>query len=674
MKSARVRASGVFTHRERDWRSGSLRFEASGKDLRMADLGTAARLPKELDGAFDLQLKGSGSVEDTRPLFTDLQGKVSVRKASWEGKVIGDLQATAESRAGEMVLNATGDLLGSKVRAKGGCTLRDKYPWRGELSFSRVSLSKLRPWLVAAGGQIPPIEASADGRVYLTGSGLDPDAWNARVEMPGVEILPPPETKALVPGLRNVGLVVLAVTRKSIRVVSAHFNGPDTNVQVSGGVDLATRFNAYDLRIRGSINLGILRNFDPNVTASGESSVDATVRGPRSRPEFYGRLELKKASLYLSNVPNGLENASGVVFLFRDRATIENVNAETGGGKLSLKGFVGFGAQQLSYRLQASATNVRLRYPAGVSTSVDAALTLTGTSSRSLVGGTVTILRSGVSPEVDLAALLVRASQPMVTPASRNDLLRGMQFDVRVVTAPNARFDTMLTRDIQAEATMRLRGTPYKPVLLGRINVNQGEVSFLGNRYSISRGEISFLNPVRLEPILNISLETRVRGIDVTLGFTGPADRLNLSYRSDPPLQIQEIIALLAVGRAPTSDPALLARQSERDQSWSQLGASTLVGQALDAAVTSRVQRFFGVSRIKIDPRLTGLANKPEAQLTLEQQISRDITFTYVTSLAQEQQQLVRVEWNVSRRWSVLAVREENGLFGVEFQFRRQFR
>ena len=80
------------------------------------------------------------------------------------------------------------------------------------------------------------------------------------------------------------------------------------------------------------------------------------------------------------------------------------------------------------------------------------------------------------------------------------------------------------------------------------------------------------------------------------------------------------------------------------------------------------------MSRIKIDPKLTGLGNVPEAQLTLEQQVSKDITLTYVTSLAQEQQQLIRVEWNLNRRWSVVAVREENGLFGIEFQYRRQFK
>jgi translocation and assembly module TamB len=169
-------------------------------------------------------------------------------------------------------------------------------------------------------------------------------------------------------------------------------------------------------------------------------------------------------------------------------------------------------------------------------------------------------------------------------------------------------------------------------------------------------------------------LYTRVRGIDVTMTFTGPPDRLNLTYRSDPPLQANEIIPLLALGRAPTSDPALLLRQNGQDQSWQQIGASSLVGQALQTLEGGRLQRFFGVSRIKIDPKLTGLGNTPEAQLTIEQQISKDISFTYVSSFAQEQQQQFRLEWSATRQWSVLAVRDENGLFGIEFQFKKQFK
>ncbi|MBX5496989.1 MAG: hypothetical protein IRZ15_16760, partial [Bryobacteraceae bacterium] len=86
------------------------------------------------------------------------------------------------------------------------------------------------------------------------------------------------------------------------------------------------------------------------------------------------------------------------------------------------------------------------------------------------------------------------------------------------------------------------------------------------------------------------------------------------------------------------------------------------------------LERFFGVSRLKIDPQLNGIDNIPQARLTLEQQISKDITLTYVTNLTRSQQQLVRLEWNMSQFWSVIAVRDENGLFGIDFQFRKHFK
>jgi translocation and assembly module TamB len=60
--------------------------------------------------------------------------------------------------------------------------------------------------------------------------------------------------------------------------------------------------------------------------------------------------------------------------------------------------------------------------------------------------------------------------------------------------------------------------------------------------------------------------------------------------------------------------------------------------------------------------------------LTLEQQISKDITLTYVQNIAQANQQIVRFEWNLNRNWSVVAVREENGVFGVDFFYKKTFR
>src|SRR5437867_4098383 len=151
---------------------------------------------------------------------------------------------------------------------------------------------------------------------------------------------------------------------------------------------------------------------------------------------------------------------------------------------------------------------------------------------------------------------------------------------------------------MQVEGTLRLQGTPYNPVLLGRLNITQGEVNFFGTKYTINQGSIAFANPVKMEPVLNVDLQTRVQGIDVILTVSGPITKLNVTPRSDPPLDLSQVLALLATGSAPTSDPTLASRQaSATSQSLTQLGASALIGQVVANPVSSRLQRFFGVSK-----------------------------------------------------------------------------
>jgi translocation and assembly module TamB len=97
------------------------------------------------------------------------------------------------------------------------------------------------------------------------------------------------------------------------------------------------------------------------------------------------------------------------------------------------------------------------------------------------------------------------------------------------------------------------------------------------------------------------------------------------------------------------------------------------LGQAASQQVSNRLQRFFGATRVKIDPTLTGVDNLPQARLTFEQQVSKDVTLTYITNLNRTAEQVVRMQWDVSREWSAIAVRDQNGLFGIDFQFRKRF-
>jgi len=235
---------------------------------------------------------------------------------------------------------------------------------------------------------------------------------------------------------------------------------------------------------------------------------------------------------------------------------------------------------------------VRVRYPEGVSTIADASLNLDRDFGSQHARGNHP--RSAV-PALIRNRMSARSwrNPPSRPHAIRPDRLpRGSEFrrpDQYVFRHP---VRNLLTENLQAEANLRLRGTASNPALIGRISITQGRWFSSAPKFTINQGSIAFYNPLRVEPVLDVDLETRARGIDVMLTVAGPLNKLNLTPRSDPPLQFNEIVALLATGRNPTSDPALLAAQSTTPQSWQQMGASALLGQAISSPVAGRLQRF----------------------------------------------------------------------------------
>jgi translocation and assembly module TamB len=47
---------------------------------------------------------------------------------------------------------------------------------------------------------------------------------------------------------------------------------------------------------------------------------------------------------------------------------------------------------------------------------------------------------------------------------------------------------------------------------------------------------------------------------------------------------------------------------------------------------------------------------------------------TYITNLNRTQEQLIQVQWDLDKSWSAIAVRDPNGLFGIDFQFRKRIK
>ncbi len=672
-KHARLNAS--YSHAPARFDTGRLRFQVTTDAMPLDQIELVQKQRPDVRGT--AQLTASGELEiapsssGSTVRLDDLHADLIARGLQLTGQPLGDAHLTAQSEGRLLRAHLDADFANSLLRGNGEWRLEGDYPGSATITFSRLDFAELRAWFAPATAE--RLSGSAEGELQLDGPALKPEAIKAQLRVPKIEIGFVPG--AGIPGtvaLRNSGPVSATLANSVVTINSVRMVGRSTDITLGGKINLKDP-RPLDVNLNGRVDLSILEEVNPDFSATGILTTNARVQGALNDPQIEGRVQFQNAAFNLTDFPNGISNANGVVAFTGDRATIQSFSGETGGGRVTLSGFVSYNGGPPIFRLVARADAVRVRYPEGVSTVADADLRLTGTTNRSTLTGTVTVLRTGFNPQSDFSSIIAKSAEPVRTPSARTGFLGGLNFDVQINTDPDIEFQSSLTQDIQVEAHLNLRGTPTNPAVVGRINISQGQVLFYGTRYTINQGSIAFYNPLKVEPILDIDLETKARGIDVTLSVTGPLNKLNLTPRSDPPLQFNEIVALLATGRTPTSDPTLLAQQSTAPQSWQQMGASALLGQAIASPVAGRLQRFFGVNKLRIDPTLPGVESNPQARLTLEQQITPDLTMTYITNVTSSNPQVIRVEWAVSKQWSVVALREENGVFGLDFFFKKRF-
>ena len=673
-----ITLAASYEHAPGHFDAGRLRFQLATnampiEQIRMLEQqrpGAQGTLQFDANGAIDLAPPSGGRLGYG---IEDLHANVAALGLRLGEQPFGDVRLTANSGGGELRAQLESNFADSNIRGNGQWQLTGDYPGIATIAFSKLDFVRLRTWL-SPSAQTPDLTGAAEGSLSIQGDALRPRTLTAELNIPKFQIAP---AGYLAPGVKlaftNAAPIVARLANSTITVESARFTGPSTDFSVTGKAALEPKL-ALDLRAQGKIDLGMLHDVDKDFFASGTLEADATIRGDLNSPQAGGRLQFRDSSFNLSDFPNGISNASGAIVFSGSRATIQDFSGETGGGKIQLTGFATYEKGEAVFRIHARAQQIRVRKPEGVSSVSDADLTISGTTRRSLLSGTITIRRVTFSPESDFSSIIASSAQPVSTPSAQTGLLGGLGLDIQISSASDIQVQSTLTQDIQLEANLHLRGTATNPAMLGRITITQGQLSFFGTKYQVSDGSISFYNPVRIAPVLDIDLTTKVQGIEITLTIAGPIDHLTLTPSSDSSLNYNDIISLLVTGRPPTSDPALLSGQNALGPgAFQQLGASALLGQAIAAPVTGRLQRFFGVSSLRIDPTIPGIDANPAARLTLQQQVTPNVTFTYITSVTTTNPQIVQVEWALSSKWSVVALREENGETGLDFYFKKKF-
>jgi len=669
-----IEASARYDHPAGVWGSGELHFRIDNGHVDLARLRSVQKLRPGIAGTLQLTANGAATIRNAEPrvLARDLSVDLGAKGLAAQGKNLGDLTLTAKTSGGRVNFALDSSLGGAAIQGRGDAQLSGDYPTQAQVTFHNVTWKGLRPLLGSFASEPQDFDAAADGQMTVDGPVLRTGDLRARMELSKAQLSVAAPGKASVSTtIENQGTVVLALDHGMARIESLHLTGPQTDVQARGSASLEAQ--TIEATVSAHTDLSLIQRFDREVVSSGQIAADATVRGSFAEPLVNGKLELHNVSVNYMDVPTGIANANGTIQFNGTSASFQNITAEVGGGKLTLGGFLSY-TGAMRFALRANASDVRLRLQPGVSAMANADLRLTGRRDTSVLSGLVTVVGLNYAPESDFGSILSRVAPPVQAPTSPSPILNGMKLDVQARTSSAMAVQASVAQNLQVDANLHIQGTAARPGVVGRVSITEGRLVFFSTSYQVNTGTISFFNPNRIDPVLNLSLETQAKGADVTLRVTGPIDNMKLSYTSEPPLQFQEIVGLLAAGQAPTSDPTLLANQpAQPPQTFAQMGESKLVGTTLADPLANRLQRVFGVTQLKIDPTFVSGSDVPQAQLTLQQRVASNITFTYVTVL-DNQNPALSAEWEISPQWSAKAIRDQYGLFSVKLNYKRQFR
>lgn len=644
-----ITGSGAF-----DLRTKRLKAEITGTGIELAKIEKLQATNADVRGEIGLHVTVTGTTENP-----DIEGKATAAGFAVRGESLGTVALTAHTTNHALMYDVTTQLDSAGVVVHGQTELRGDYATEAKLNFDRFDIATV---LRLAHVQGIDSNSALNGVATISGPLAKP------VEMRGDLRLQ--EMALTVEGvhLKSAGPVHAALGDEKVSLDPVHITGENTDLWLQGNVGLKDE-KRLDLSASGSVNLRLAETLDPDVTAGGTATFQVEARGPIDNPGLRGRVEFKDGSLALEDLPNGLSQLHGELEFNQNRLEVRSLTAMTGGGQLSVGGYLAY-QKGIFADLSVKGSGIRIRYPEGVSSEADTTLQLQGTPASMLLSGNVLLTRFSVSPDLDIAALAnqATAAQTVVPPNAPSNRVR---LDVRIRSSPQLNFQNAYAK-LAGDVDLRLRGTVASPSLLGRVSITEGNATIAGTRYELQRGDITFTNPVRIQPTIDMTATARVEDYDITLGLHGTPEKMTASLRSDPPLPEADVAALLALGRT-QSEQGLYTEQQQRSAGLTQ-SSDVLLGGALNATVSSRVQKLFGAGSVKVDPSYLSALGNSTTRITVEEQLGPYVTLTYATNVDTTAQQLIQGEIAINRHVSLQITRDESGVFSMVLKAVRRYR
>jgi translocation and assembly module TamB len=638
-----ISADGTYTLATQQY---DVKLQAAGMKLQQI---AALQKRGAVDGTADLSASGSGTIADPQ-----LAVKLTVPQLRMQGQTVSNIDAQVNVANQHASLQLNSVVAQGSVEAKGDVALTDDRYTTATLDVRAL------PIAAVIADFFPSANATFGGQtelhLELSGPLKTPAQMQAHLQIPALNVTYGKAQLALARPLdadyRN-GLLTINPTA---------IKGTGTNLTFGGSIPIQSNA-AYSLVADGSVDLGVIHQFEPDVKSSGEMDVHIHSTGQFLKPAMQGQFQIKNAVFVTESLPVGIEGLNAQINLSGNRADIASFSGTVGGGSVSATGFATLGAGS-TFNLALNAQSVRVLYPDGLRSVLSGQISLRGNTASSSLTGRVLVDNLSFTQQFDLANFAGNFSEDSSGTAP-SALENGMKLNISLQSSQDIDLSNSQL-SLGGSANLSIVDTMAQPVVLGRIALTSGDVFFLGKRFEVQSGTIEFSNPARTEPVIRMYITTTIEQYNLTLNLTGPVDRLRTNYTSEPTLPPADIIHLLAFGN--TNSEA----QSAPTQSAT-MGAESILAQGVGSQVAGKLQNLTGISQVSIDPLATNTSGDPGAQVAIQERVTGSLLFTFSTNVTTTQGQSVQLQYQLNKRVSVTVLRDQNGGYGIDLRLHRDF-
>lgn len=266
---------------------------------------------------------------------------------------------------------------------------------------------------------------------------------------------------------------------------------------------------------------------------------------------------------------------------------------------------------------------------------------------------------------VDIEVIPVGADgKPFEQKATGRQRRGGFRYAVRI----SADDDIVVSgRGLDSEwrANAQLSGTSERPLFLGTMNLNRGDLEFSGRRFDLTRGSIGFDTLAPNDPTIDLRAERETReGDTVAVVITGRSSALKVALESVPARPSEDVMALILFDKPANELSAFQSLQVA--DALTQIGGVGVFG---GKGVAGAARDALGLDLLNLDVDQT---DSSASLLTVGKYVT-DGLFVSASQNARGENGSLRIEYEIGQSFSVETELRQDGDQTVSANWKKDF-